>query len=105
MFTFTDDNFDAEALKASGLVLIDFWAEWCTPCHMLSPIIEEVAKEFEGKVKSGKLNVDENQATAARYQVMSIPTVLLFKNGELVEAFVGVQPKEAYVEAIKKHME
>lgn len=99
----TDSDFDNEVLNSEGLVLVDFWAEWCTPCKMLDPIIEEIAGEMGGKVKVVGLDVDENPQTAGKYQVLSIPTVKLFKNGELVENFVGVQPKDVYVEAINTH--
>lgn len=102
---YTDDNFQKDVLESKGLVMVDFWAPWCTPCHMLSPVIEEIGEEMKEKVLVGKVNVDENLQTAAKYQVMSIPTVILFKDGEPVEAFIGVQPKEAYVEAIKTHSE
>lgn len=98
-----DDNFDEKVLKAKGPVLVDFWAAWCMPCQMLGPIIEELAEEVGDKVKVYKLNVDENQQTAGKYQVMSIPTVMLFVDGEAVETFVGVQPKNVYKEAIEKH--
>jgi thioredoxin 1 len=94
----TDSNFKDEI--SSGLVLVDFWAAWCGPCRMLGPIIEEVAGEAEG-VTVGKLNVDENPQTAQQFQVMSIPTVILFKDGEPVERMVGLRPKEAYLEAIE----
>lgn len=100
--TFTDANFEVEVLKASGLVLVDFWAEWCGPCHMVAPIIEEIANE-EKDVKVGKLNVDENQQTSMRYQIMSIPSIALFKEGEMVEVWIGVRPKSEYMEGIRKH--
>ena len=96
----TDSNFKDEI--SSGLVLVDFWAPWCGPCRMLGPIIEEVANEVEG-VTVGKLNVDENPQTAGEFQVMSIPTVILFKDGEAVETMIGLRPKEAYMEAIENH--
>ena len=99
---FTDDNFDKEVLKSDKPVLVDFWAEWCGPCLMLGPVIEELAKDLGDKVKIGKLNVDQNQKTSQKYNVMSIPTVLLIKNGEIVEQFVGVQPKQVYEQAIQK---
>ncbi len=97
---FTDDKFQEDVLNSDKLVLVDFWAEWCTPCQMLGPIIEELAEELKDKVVVGKLNVDENRETAMKYQVMSIPTVLLFKNGEIVKQFVGVQPKQVYQSVI-----
>ncbi|MCA9375117.1 thioredoxin [Candidatus Dojkabacteria bacterium] len=100
---FTDTGWQGDVLDASGLVMVDFWADWCGPCHMLAPTVEEIADEMGNKIKVGKLNVDENQATAAKYQVMSIPTVMIFKDGEVVEKLIGVQPKQAYVDAINRH--
>lgn len=98
--TLTDSNFKEEI--SSGLVLVDFWAPWCGPCRMVAPIIEEVANESDG-VKVGKLNVDENPQIAGEYQIMSIPTVMLFKDGEVVETLVGLRPKDAYLEAINRN--
>ncbi len=95
--TLTDSNFQEEISK--GLVLVDFWAEWCGPCRMLGPIIEELAEQVKD-VKIAKLNVDDSQQTAMKYGVMSIPTVILFKDGQLVETLVGVRPMEAYLEVI-----
>ena len=94
--TFTDDNFDADVLKSDVPVVIDFWAPWCGPCRVVSPIIEELAGEYEGKVKVGKLNVDDNQQVSGQYGVMSIPTVMAFKGGKPVKAMVGAQSKESY---------
>ena len=91
---FTDQNFEEEVLNSQKPVLVDFWAPWCGPCQMMGPIIEELAEELEGKVVVGKLNVDENPQMAQKYGIMSIPTLLVFKNGQVVEQFVGVQPKE-----------
>jgi len=91
---FTDQNFEAEVLKSEKPVLVDFWAAWCGPCQMMGPIIEELAKEMGNKYKVGKLNVDENRETAARYGIMSIPTLIIFKNGKPVKQLVGVQAKE-----------
>ncbi|MBN1331931.1 thioredoxin [Candidatus Dojkabacteria bacterium] len=99
---FTDAKFQEEVLDSKKPVLVDFWAEWCMPCQMLTPIIEELAEEMGDKVEIGKLNVDENRETAGKYQVMSIPTVALFKDGQIIEQFVGVQPKEAYQDAIEE---
>ncbi len=101
---FTDDNFDAEVLKSDVPVLVDFFATWCGPCKMLAPVMEELAEEYDGKVKIGKVDVDEAGGTASTYQVLSVPTVLLFKNGAPVEQFVGFQPKEAFKEKIGAHL-
>lgn len=92
--TVTDSSFDNEVVKSTMPVLVDFWAEWCGPCKMQNPILEEVAKEYDGKVKITKLNVDENPATAGKYGIMSIPTLLLFKAGNIVKQMIGVQSKE-----------
>lgn len=96
----TDKTFDTEVLKSAIPVLVDFWAVWCGPCQMQNPILEEVAKEFEGKVKVAKLNVDDNPATASKYQVMSIPTLLIFKGGNVEKQMVGVQSRETLVEEL-----
>ena len=98
----TDQNFEAEVLKSDTPVLVDFYAEWCGPCKMMSPVIDELSKEYEGKVKIVKLNVDENQETAGKYQVMSIPTLFIFKGGEIVEQMVGFQDKNALKDRIDK---
>lgn len=99
----TDSDFKKSVLEGNGLILVDFWAAWCMPCLMLSPIIEEVANEMKDIVTVYKLNVDENPNTAAEYKVMSIPTVILFKGGQAVETFIGVQPKSVYERAIEIH--
>lgn len=101
-FTFTDGNFETEALKSDVPVIVDFWAAWCGPCRMIAPIMEELAGEYEGKVKVGKLDVDENQQTAIKYGVRSIPTVLFFKGGKLAETIIGAVPKSAFAEKITK---
>lgn len=98
---FTDNNFKDEV--ASGLVLVDFWAPWCGPCVKLGPTIEELATDYQGKVKVGKMNVDDNQQTAMQFHISGIPAVLLFKDGEPVETMVGLQPKRAYVEQLDKY--
>jgi len=89
----TDANFEQEVLKSDLPVLVDFWAEWCFPCKMIAPIIEELSAEFAGKLKIGKLDTDKNQSTAIKYGISGIPTLLLFKNGELVDRMVGLAPK------------
>ena len=99
---FTDANFEAEVLTTDQPVLVDFWAAWCGPCRMVSPTIEELAGQYDGTVKVGKLNVDENPKTAASFGISSIPSVLLFKDGEVVETFVGVQPKQRYEQALER---
>jgi len=97
---FTDQNFEQEVLNSQKPVLVDFWAPWCGPCQMMGPIIEELAEELEGQVVVGKLNVDENPQMAQKYGIMGIPTLLVFKNGQVVEQFVGVQPKEVLKQAL-----
>ena len=89
----SDANFETEVLKASGPVVVDFWAEWCGPCRMIAPALEEISKSLNGKVKIVKLNVDENPNTAAKFGIMSIPTLMLFKNGQLASRQVGAAPK------------
>jgi thioredoxin 1 len=95
-----DATWDADVIKASELVMVDFWAVWCGPCQMVAPIIEELAKEYAGKIKVRKLNTDENPEVAGRYQVMSIPTILFFKKGQVVEKLVGARPKRQFKEMI-----
>lgn len=98
---FTDDNFKSEALESDKLVLVDFYADWCGPCKMMAPIIDELAKEYEGTVKVGKLNVDENPKTTMQYRVMTIPNMIIFKNGEAVDNVVGVVSKNVLKEKIE----
>ena len=100
--TITKDNFEEEVLKSAQPVLVDFWASWCGPCKMLSPVISELADEYEGKVKVGKVNVDEQPELAAAFRVASIPTVVLFKDGEIADTSVGYRPKQQLEEMIKE---
>ncbi len=101
----TDDNFEEEVLKeANQPVLVDFFAAWCPPCKMLGPIIEELAKDFDGKAKVGKVDVDKNKKYAGQYKVQSIPTLILFKNGEPVETLMGLQQKDKLAELLNKHI-
>ncbi len=102
--TFTDTGFDSEVLKANVPVLVDFWAEWCGPCRQMTPTIDALASEYTGKVKVGKLNVDDNGQTAMRYNVRSIPTLLLFKNGQVVEQRVGAMGKNDVQKMIDAHV-
>jgi thioredoxin 1 len=89
----TDESFEKDVLKAGRPVLVDFWAPWCGPCRMLGPIVEELSKEYDGKVTVGKLNTDDNPDTAARYSISAIPTMLIFKGGQVVDQIVGLQSK------------
>lgn len=99
----TDSTFKEEVLDYKGLALVDFWAPWCGPCMMLGPVIEELAEEMKDTVKVCKMNVDENMEFPQKYGIMSIPSILLFKDGELVETMIGLQPKESFISAIQKH--
>jgi len=99
-FAFTDANFDTEALKSDKPVVVDFWAEWCGPCRMIGPIIEELAQTFDGKAIVGKLNVDENPQVAMKYGVRSIPTVLFIKNGEVADKVIGAVQKGVFVDKL-----
>ncbi len=94
--SFTDQNFKTEVLGSQTPVLVDFWAEWCMPCRIVGPIVEELANEYKGKLKVGKLNVDENGKTAQSYGVMSIPSLLIFKNGQVVKTMIGAQSKDSF---------
>ena len=99
-----DANFKQEVLESDIPVLVDFWAEWCAPCRMVAPAIEEIAKEYDGKLKVCKLNVDEASATASEYGIMSIPTLAVFKNGQVVDKLIGVVPKPQIEEKIKPYI-
>lgn len=97
---FTDQNFESEVLKSSTPVLVDFWAEWCMPCKMLAPTIEKLATNYAGKVKIGKLDTDSNRDTAMKYGISAIPTVILFKNGQVAQKFVGLRQERDFKEAL-----
>lgn len=96
-----EENFEKEVLKADGKVLLDFYADWCMPCKMMSPTIDEIAEEFQGKVKVGKINVDDNQNLAMKYDVMSIPTIMIFENGNPIKTFIGVTEKQKILDQLK----
>ena len=98
--TITDDNFEQEVIKSDKPVLIDFWATWCGPCKMIAPIVEELVDEYEGKAKIGKLDVDNNQQTAIKFGVRSIPTILIFKDGKLKDTIIGAVPKVQIVQRL-----
>ncbi len=100
----TDATFEEVVLKSDKPVMVDFWAAWCGPCRMVGPIIDELSEEYEGKVVVGKVDVDANQEFAAKYGVRNIPTVLVFKNGEVVEKQVGVAPKQTYADSLEKYL-
>ena len=99
----SDSDFDAEVLQSERTVLVDFWAEWCVPCHMVSPVVEEIARDHGSELKAVKLNVDENPETARQYRVMSIPTLILFKGGQEKTRVVGARGKEAIMREIETH--
>ena len=100
----TDANFQNEVLNSDKPVLIDFWAEWCGPCKMIAPMVEELAKEYDGKLKVGKVDVDSNQQTSMQYGIRSIPTLLIFKGGKVVDQLVGAVPKKMLAEKVVKHL-
>lgn len=102
VMTATDSNFENEVIKSNQPVLVDFWAEWCGPCRMIAPMIDELANEYNGKVKIAKMNVDENPSIPGKFQIRGIPTLLMFKGGQLVGQLVGAHQKSAIAEMIKK---
>ena len=101
---FTDANFQVEALETDKTVIVDFWAEWCGPCKMVGPVVEQIAKDFDGKAVVGKLNVDENPETAMKYGIRSIPTILFMTGGEIVDRQVGAVSKDVLVKKLEAHM-
>jgi len=102
---FSDENWGKEVLNSNIPVMVDFWAQWCAPCFMIAPAVEDIAREYKGKIKVGKLNVDENSVTARKYKIMGIPTLLFFNGGEEVDRIVGVVSKKVIEDKIKKILE
>ncbi|MBI3005253.1 MAG: thioredoxin [Ignavibacteriales bacterium] len=100
----TDSNFQTEVLNSQTPVLVDFWAEWCGPCKMIAPVVEELAREYDGKLKVGKVDVDANQQVSMQFGVRSIPTLLIFKQGKVVDQVIGAVPKRLLAEKIAKHL-
>lgn len=105
MTQITDTNWDQEVIKSNTPVLVDFWAEWCGPCHALAPTVASIADSYAGRIKVGKLNVDENEKTAFKYGIRSIPTLILFKGGEIKEVLIGNRPKNEILQVIEKHLQ
>lgn len=101
---FTDANFKKDVLESDKLTIVDFWAEWCGPCRAIGPVIEDLSKEYAGKIQVGKLNVDHNPEVSINYGITSIPAILFFKNGQVVDKLVGAQPKSNFVKKIEQHM-
>jgi thioredoxin 1 len=104
VLTVTKENFDQEVLQSEQPVMVDFWAAWCGPCRMVAPTVEQVAEEFQGKAKVVKVNVDDNGELAERYRIMTIPTLMVFKNGNVVDSLVGVRTKEELSNMLNKHL-
>jgi thioredoxin 1 len=101
---FTDGNFQVEVLDSDKLSMIDFWAEWCGPCRAIGPVVDELSKEFEGRVNIGKVNVDHNPQLSMNYGITSIPAILFIKNGQVVDKLVGAQPKHNFIKRIESHL-
>ncbi len=99
-----EKTWEQEVLKAKGLVMVDFWAVWCGPCKMVAPIVDELSKEYEGRLKVAKLNTDENPGIASQYQIMGIPTLLIFKDGKPIDKIVGAAPKKQFKDKIESHL-
>jgi thioredoxin 1 len=102
--TITEENFATEIEQGSGLAMVDFWAAWCGPCRMVAPIVEQLAGEYDGQVKVGKVDVDANQRIASRFGIRSIPSILFFKDGQLIDTVVGAVPKPALEQKIRQHL-
>jgi thioredoxin 1 len=102
LIQFTDANFDQEVLKSERPVLVDFWAPWCGPCRAVGPVVEDLAEAYKGRVKVGKINIDDNPKTATTYGVMSIPTLILFNKGDIMDKLIGLSPKDRLEGLIKK---
>ena len=101
--TLNESNFDKEVLKSKTPVLVDFWAPWCGPCKLIGPVVEELAKEYSGRVKVGKVNTDDNTQIAVNYKIMGVPSLLLYKDGEVIDRIVGVVPKEKIAELLDSY--
>ena len=102
VFEVTDETFDAEIMNSDIPAMVDFWAEWCGPCRMVGPVVEELANEYQGKIKIAKMDVDQNRQTPTRFGIRSIPTLILFKGGDAAQTIIGAQPKSYIEEGIKK---